>query len=560
MASFTDTRGLVSDRAVSSTPAWRLGLPVFCMTGIMMAMNRRTPPAELIRIAPLPQHVPSATCLQCDVCCRFPERDSFLRPYFTVGEIEQAISRGIDPTYFPDLGGCQVELVSSPTGEGYICPCFDPHTSQCRIYEQRPIDCQIYPLAVMWSVDETQVLLGWDTKCPFLQTSEGRGGVPLLPLTSRPSPVGSIEGYAETIAGLFERDAVLDLYVNNPRLVGRFQDDVVILRPLPRLTEQIHSRREANSLTPRPLSRAPRLLTLADRPMLEHALRALETPLSAYAFAAHYVWRKHFTFSWAWMADHLCVFAEYGDGIYMPLPPLSPTSLGPDFPLLREALEAVFALMRARNEGSAVSRIENVPREFAREIEAAGYRLTPKDGEYLYRTSDLAELAGDRYKSQRAACNRVIRDHAPCYAPYRHEDREECLELFHRWVGQQESRSLSEDARHLLQDAASAQQEALASTDAWGLVGRVVRIGGRIRAYTFGYARSSSVFCVLFEVADRTIPGLAQFLFRECCREACDRGYASINTMDDSGLEALRISKQRYRPIRVIENFIALDS
>jgi hypothetical protein len=42
----------------------------------------------------LPQIVPSDLCLRCDVCCRFPERESFLRPYFTAQERERAIASG----------------------------------------------------------------------------------------------------------------------------------------------------------------------------------------------------------------------------------------------------------------------------------------------------------------------------------------------------------------------------------------------------------------------------------------------------------------------------------
>ena len=67
--------------------------------------------SELIRITPLPQLVPSRVCLSCDVCCRFPERDSFLRPYFTSDEIRRAIARGIDPVLFPNPNGCQVSVV-----------------------------------------------------------------------------------------------------------------------------------------------------------------------------------------------------------------------------------------------------------------------------------------------------------------------------------------------------------------------------------------------------------------------------------------------------------------
>ena len=41
---------------------------------------------------PLPQFVPGSACFQCEVCCRFPESDSFLRPYFTRDEIGVAVA------------------------------------------------------------------------------------------------------------------------------------------------------------------------------------------------------------------------------------------------------------------------------------------------------------------------------------------------------------------------------------------------------------------------------------------------------------------------------------
>ena len=92
----------------------------------------------------LPQLVPSHTCLQCDVCCRFPDPDSALRPYFTENEIARALAGGIiEETAFPNRRGSQVILVSEPHGEGYLCPAFEATTSTCRIYEQRPLDCQL---------------------------------------------------------------------------------------------------------------------------------------------------------------------------------------------------------------------------------------------------------------------------------------------------------------------------------------------------------------------------------------------------------------------------------
>ena len=119
-------------------------------------------------VSSLPQLVPSSTCLRCDICCRFPDPDSPLRPYFTDTEISQAVAGGIDVSWFSSQSGCQISVVPDERGEGFHCPAFDPTTAHCRIYEQRPLDCQLYPLAMMWNATHDQVVLGWDAKCPFM--------------------------------------------------------------------------------------------------------------------------------------------------------------------------------------------------------------------------------------------------------------------------------------------------------------------------------------------------------------------------------------------------------
>jgi Fe-S-cluster containining protein len=568
-------------------------------------MSPETKPSrsQLVQITPLPQLVPSRVCLSCDVCCRFPEPDSPLRPYFTGEEIRRAIARGVALAQFPDLNGCQVSVLPSPVSDGYLCPAFDPVTSHCRIYDVRPLDCQIYPLMVMWNADRTQVVLGWDSKCPFLR--EGKGDE------------AGVAAYADRIAELLEQEGTLETFAKNPQLIGHFQDDVVLLRTLPGLTERLGVRPaalgvgcQANSQTEGPASAAsialrsfdpdrstqpatssPRLsssqaeldrrvatgaptqrttlvlhpLTLGDRPRFERAFASVETPLAAYAFVSHFVWRALFSYSWAELDGHLSLFAEYADGVYMPLPPLPlPTGARQDaspWPMTPRpspaALAACFAFMRARNGGSAVSRIENVPDELQPPLQALGYCLVPKDSDYLYRSRDLATLVGDRYKSQRAACNRFERDSRYRCEPYQDTHREASLALFEEWAAQKETEGLDAGARHMVKDSASAHREALTHHRALGLAGRVVWVDGAIRAYTFGYERSPSVFCILLEVADRRIPGLAQFLFRESCREAAGRGFEFINTMDDSGLPGLAQSKRAYRPVRMLPNYIA---
>ncbi|MFZ5863753.1 MAG: YkgJ family cysteine cluster protein [Nitrospirota bacterium] len=159
----------------------------------------------------LPQIVPSELCLRCDVCCRFPERESFLRPYFTAQERERAIAAGLASDRLPDPAGGRVELVPHPTDDGYICPAFDVTTQHCRIYDVRPLDCRIYPLALMRDDEGRRAMVGLDTKCPYVQDAAQADG---------------LAAYAGRVGSLLRALPLSAVLAANPELVNRFQDDV----------------------------------------------------------------------------------------------------------------------------------------------------------------------------------------------------------------------------------------------------------------------------------------------------------------------------------------------
>src|SRR5207249_11708840 len=137
-----------------------------------------------------------------------------------------------------------------------------------------------------------------------------------------------------------------------------------------------------------------------------------------------------------------------------------------------------------------------------------------------------------------------LRERRSRVEPYQDVDRDACLALFREWAAQKTTDGLDAVARHMLVDAESAHREALAHHLALGLVGKVVRVDDVICAYTFGYEISPSVFCVLLEVTDHRIPGLAQYVFPESCRDAAARGYEFVNAMADSRLRSPARSKQ----------------
>jgi uncharacterized protein len=477
----------------------------------------------------LPQLVTSRACLECEICCRFPDSDSMLRPYFTGEEIARAVAHGLEATAFPDSQGSQVTLIPDAIGEGFHCPAFEPAGGTCRLYEQRPLDCQLYPLALMWNASHDQVVLGWDAKCPFVGAE----------------PPASIRRHADRVLRLLEEPATIEQIARHPRLVGRFQEDVSVLASLAPLTERIHAR-WAQPLTRLDWDDLPRLLEALER-------SGLAGTAAAYTAPYHYLWNALLPYWWTELEGAFCLFVHSPSGWFMPLPPLTAGST-------ERPLAEAFSLMSRWNGGAIqVSRIENVPEAWATMLGAKGYRLASKDPDYVYRADALARLAGDRYKSHRALCNRVEREAEILVEPYHVSDRTACRLLFQQWTAQKRARGSDRYAECLLDDSRSAHEVAWSHAAELNLAGWVVRRDGRLCGYTFGYWLNQKTWCVLLEVADRRIPGLAQYLFRETCRKALSQGAEFINTLDDSGLAGLRQSKEGYHPIALSRSFICSE-
>ena len=164
------------------------------------------------------QIIPSDVCFSCDVCCRFLEADSPLSPIFTATETEQVIAYGADPSLFrPQADGKSGQIQLKPYKDFYICPFFDPETSHCTIYSIRPVDCQLYPFALMLSEDGSEVVLGVDTLCPFgeehLETE-------------------AFQGHIREVIDYIESEEVTAQIAVNWSIIGAYQDTVRIVHTL----------------------------------------------------------------------------------------------------------------------------------------------------------------------------------------------------------------------------------------------------------------------------------------------------------------------------------------
>ena len=488
----------------------------------------------------LPQIIPEGRCLRCDVCCRFPDADSPMRPYFKNAEIEAAIARGVPAEQFPDRSGGRVTVVPHPAGEGFMCPAFDVSTNRCAIYDERPLDCRLYPYVVMRPPEGGPSLLGWDRLCPSLREEAD----PLLPLTTAPV-------VAEWLCPADDPSPLSD----DPGFAAHCQESAWMLEPLTLPTWPQNDRVETAALTPS-LSEARLHPFTDDRDECERLRRflrdAVEAPLSLGHPAALLMWRSLMRFFWLEWEGGTALLARQGSVYFAPVPPRP----GPGRDLASTCRHLLMLLDRL-NVNPAASRIEWIGDNQRELLEGPGLVCQSEGEDYLYDRRALADLTGDRYKGRRWNCNQAARRFRPSYESFGSDDLTACLRLYATWRRMKERRGRADDyAAALLSDGFYAHWQALAHVDDWGLAARVARVDGRILAYTVGAPLDERTVLVLHEVADPACSGLGPWLFREWCREW--GRYELVNVMDDSGLESVRRVKRRDQPLRTAPTYRAV--
>ena len=304
-------------------------------------------------------------------------------------------------------------------------------------------------------------------------------------------------------------------------------------------------------------------LTLDHKPLFDRYNLQSNLFLSSYAFVTQFIWKDFFDLFYRIdrtredidkpdCHEFMSIYAKQGDDYFLPILPIPCRVNCPDY--IKTVCDAYQFAIKS-NKNPQIARIENVPTEYLNVFIEKGFQFTKKETEYLYETWDLCNLKGNRYKKQRNAYNALLTKYNSIrYEPYQSSDKDACFELYDRWRKNRVEKYDDTIYQAMLHDSKSAQKIGITQAQELGLVGRIVKINGELRAYTFGYELNSETFCILFEISDLNIKGLSQYIFREFCKELSN-SYRWINSMSDSGLENLKRVKLSYHPKQIISSY-----
>ncbi len=173
--------------------------------------------------------------------------------------------------------------------------------------------------------------------------------------------------------------------------------------------------------------------------------------------------------------------------------------------------------------------------------------------DYIYTAESLKTLAGKKLHSKRNFVNRFkeIFDGRWIYEEISRDNIHDVFEYHLSWCAQN-----SENGSNEFFGETCAISAALNNFEVLGLKGGLIRIDGKVMAFTLGSKALENLFIVHIEKANYEIPGAYQIINNQFALHNFG-DVEFVNREEDLGKEGLRKAKLSYNPVMLALNFTA---
>ncbi len=182
------------------------------------------------------------------------------------------------------------------------------------------------------------------------------------------------------------------------------------------------------------------------------------------------------------------------------------------------------------------------------------FRENRDDADYLYLSEDLASLSGKKYHAKRTFVSKFMDEYYGRfeYLPLVLQRIDEVREFEKKWFDDY----LQEESNEDLEEELLAINLMLKNYESLGARGGILKVDGKVAAYTMGTPGAFDTFIVQFEKADYNIPGAYQTINKLFSSDCLD--YKYLNREDDMGHANLRKAKLSYHPAIILVKYTAV--
>lgn len=261
--------------------------------------------------------------------------------------------------------------------------------------------------------------------------------------------------------------------------------------------------------------------------------------LCSWRFLYHTLWAEKdgFMFLKFWIGEnHLAYMPPIGEGDW---------------------IEAIKWLEEdAKSEGTTLY-LSGVTPDLAAELEKRmpgrfAIRYNREYADYIYLRTDLATLSGKKFQPKRNHINRFKKSYNYEYVPVTPDNIIECIKMEAEWCRVNNCND---------EDGTTSERRAiifaLTHFEELGLSGGMLRVDGKIVAFTLGMPITEDTFGIHVEKADTNVDGAYTMINYEFANHIPEQ-YVYLNREEDLGIEGLRKAKLSYQPTMLLEKGIAI--
>lgn len=258
-------------------------------------------------------------------------------------------------------------------------------------------------------------------------------------------------------------------------------------------------------------------------------------------FNTLFLWQDAYQTSWAEQDGILFVRAGTGkDTFFMPPFAKEEENFVHGLALIHEEYDRLGLPFRLKSASSWVTE------QIERLVPGKYDFIEDRDNEeYIYRTDDMIRLPGKKLRMKKNHLNGFLRQYADYqYEAITKENLEDAKAGIHDWF-----------LRHGdIEEEEQAIKRCFDHWDALGVKGAVIRIYGKVEAFTNGDSINEKMAHIIFEKANPEIRGLYQAINRDfLIHEFADTEF--VNREEDLGLPGLREAKMGYHPDHLTEKY-----
>jgi hypothetical protein len=286
-------------------------------------------------------------------------------------------------------------------------------------------------------------------------------------------------------------------------------------------------------------------LSLTHQGLVDDFFRRFPPQISEFTFTNLFIWRHYY---------QLRVSVVHGFLTLLGQPPGSAPFLFPPHGEgdIRTWTQTVFETLRTAGHRVRISRVPGPVTDELAALPGVELVIDRDNSDYVYLTENLVQLSGNRYHSPKNHVNRLKKNKDWDYFPLTPELVSECLNLQEAWCRLRQC----EESPSLLNEE-QAIVEAFKHIDFLPYRGGVIRIRGKVEAFSLGEILNPETVVIHVEKANPEIPGLyalinQQFLEKEW------RTIRYVNREQDLGEPGLRKAKESYHPDHLVEKFILI--